>query len=58
MKQKRVMAIAVGIDEIVGIVAYKVDGQTVIENVITQNRRGTIEQDTEDFFDLYGEEDA
>ena len=58
MKQKRVMAIAVGIDEIVGVVAYKVDGQTVIENVITQNRRGTIEQDTEDFFDLYGEEDA
>ncbi len=39
MKQKRVMAIAVGIDEIVGMVAYKVDGQTVIENVMNKIRK-------------------
>ena len=56
METKRVMSIAVGYKEIVGIICYMLEGTMIIENVVSKPRRGTVLEDVEEFFDLYGDE--
>ncbi len=56
METKRVMSIAVGHDEIVGIICYMLEGTMVIENVVSKPRRGKMLEDVEEFFGLYGDE--
>lgn len=57
MKSKRVMAIAIGNDEIVGIKAYKMGKTVVVEDVVVQRRRSEIGENTKEFFENYGESD-
>ena len=56
METKRVMSIAVGYKEIVGIICYMLEGTMIIENVVSKPRRGTVLEDVEEFFGLYGDE--
>lgn len=56
MGRKRVMSISVGYKEIVGIICYMLEGTMVIENVVSKPRRGTVLEDVEEFFGLYGDE--
>ena len=56
MEKKRVMSIAVGYKEIVGITCYMLEGMMIIENVVSKPRRGTLLEDVEEFFGLYGDE--
>lgn len=56
MKSNSVMAIAIGDDEIVGIKAYKIEGATVVEDVVSYTRNSDIGTDMQEFFEYYGEE--
>ncbi len=56
METKRVMSIAVGDKEIVGIICYMLEETLVIENVVSKPRRRTVLEDVEEFFGLYGDE--
>lgn len=55
VKSKRVMGIAIGHDEIVGIKAYKIEGTIVLEDIIVQKRHSNKGIDVKEFFEYYGE---